>query len=309
MGRIHSVTARAVIIAAIAILPGCGGGVTIPTTDSGRQASESATFRRDARLPILVDKSPSTAGVFLGEVCGAGSVVSCANFADTFRHGIALGTVYTDWSVDFTKLIKNQGLDAWVQAGVTPEVTWQPTSNVTFTDINRGAYDVLFATSAIELKTWGQTIFLRPFHEFNGNWYPWGLTNQGASSATDRAFVAAWQRMVTIFRAHGASNVKFVWCFSTGGLNNDQKYPWNNPAKAYPGDGYVDWLGFDTYNRGNLAMGQRWRTFDDITQTPYQLATAISNARPIAVSEIASTEYGDGGKLKSSWIRQMLLEL
>ncbi|MEO9263582.1 MAG: glycosyl hydrolase, partial [Candidatus Baltobacteraceae bacterium] len=145
--------------------------------------------------------------------------------------------------------------------------------------------------------------------EFNGNWYPWGLVNQGASSATDAAFIAAWQRMVTIFHNEGATNVRFVWCFSAGSLKSGLTYPWNNPASAYPGDAYVDWIGYDTYNRGNLAMGVKWKSFDDITAAAYQAATAMSSVKPIAVSEMASTEYGDGGVMKTTWLTQMLREL
>lgn len=246
-------------------------------------------------------------GTFLGEVCDPAAVVACANFATEFRHGIALGTTYTDWNADMAHYLANAGLTGWPALGIIPEITWEPTPAVTYAGINSGAYDAYFASSADELKQFGSTVFLRPLHEFNGWWYTWALANQGADTAADTAFINAWRRMVTIFRQHGATNVKFVWCFSTGGLANTA--PWNNPANAYPGDAYVDWISFDTYNRGNLNTGVKWKTFDDIVAAPYQVAASISSKRPISISELASNEYGDVGTMKAAWITQMLSEL
>ena len=325
MGR-FSLSRFFVVCGVVAALSACGSGSpsatsAIPQTyDSSQRALVRPTpvptatpvafpSTDPATLPILTDTNPSTSGVFLGAVCSPGVLVTCPNFANVFRHGIALGTIYTDWQADFTNLIVREGIDAWVAAGITPEFTWQPPTNITFADVNNGVYDAYFIKSAQELKAFGSTVFLRPFHEFNGNWYPWGLANQGGSSATDAAFISAWQRMVTIFHEQGATNVRFVWCFSTGGLKNDLTYPWNNPANAYPGDAYVDWIGYDTYNRGNLTTGVKWKFFDDITLQSYQVAVAIAPHKPIAVSEMASTEYGDGGAMKTTWVTGMLREL
>lgn len=261
-----------------------------------------------ASLPVISDVDSSTAGVFLGAVCDRTSMVSCPNFATTFRHSVALGTIYSDWTYDLAGVIKNNNFAAWEAQGITPEITWEPT-NISFTDINNGLYDAYMTTTANELKAFGGPIFLRPFHEFNGTWYTWGLANQGASSAADAAFIAAWQRMVTIFHNAGATNVKFVWCFSAGALGSVATEPWSNPAAAYPGDAYVDWISFDTYNRGNLLTGSKWKSFDQIVQPPYQLAYSIAPSKPIAISEIASNEYGDSGVQKTYWVTQMLDEL
>lgn len=288
------------------VLCGCAAQRSLPPQVSASAQTQSALGAKP-ELPILLDTNPSTAGVFLGAVCDQTSVVSCPNFAAKFRHGIALGTAYSDWSVDIMHFLTNQGLAGWPALGITPEVTWQPTSTVTFADINSGKYDAFFTTTALELKQFGSTIFLRPFHEFNGWWYPWGLQNQGASSATDAAFIAAWRRMVGIFHQEGATNVKFVWCFSTGGLANTAS--WDNPANVYPGDTYVDWISFDSYNRGNLKTGVKWKSFDEIAQTAYQVAASISSTKPISMSELASTEYGDNGTMKADWIKTMLTEL
>jgi hypothetical protein len=277
--------------------------------NGGTQPALNAT---STALPILSDTSTSTAGIFLGAACGPKAKVSCANFATTFRHGIALGTEYTGWDTDLGTFISNQGMDAWPSQGTIPEITWQPNQSsgkVTYNGIISGAYDAYLKKSADELRAYGSPVFLRPFHEFNGNWYPWGLANQGADSAADTAFIAAWRHVYSIFHAQGATNVRFVWCFSDGSAPRAATNPWNNPPNAYPGDQYVDWIGFDAYNRGSATNGKPWRTFDQTIGQSYALAVSISANKPIMLAEGASNEYGDGGAYKAAWIDATFKEL
>lgn len=262
-------------------------------------------------LPIVTDTNPSTAGVFLGEVCDDTAVVSCPNFASTFRHSLSFGVVYANWDDDIGTYVARRQISAWPALGITPLITWQPESAmtpITYAAINSGAYDAYIKTTADEIAALGFTIFLRPFHEFNGRWYPWGLANQGASTATDADFIAAWKRMVGIFRTEHATNVKFVWCFATNSVPSEKQNPWNSPTVAYPGDAFVDWIGFDMYNRGS-ATGLPWVSFDTVVAPSYQKALLISSAKPVMIAELASNEYGDGGAAKAAWIAQMLADL
>lgn len=266
---------------------------------------------RQSNLPILRDTSPSTAGIFLGAACGPKAVVTCPSFAATFRHELAIGTVYADWDTDLSSFIAANSLQKWAAGGTIPEITWQPksrTSTITLASIDAGRYDVYIATSARELKAFGDPVLLRPFHEFNGSQYPWSLSNNGASVAADRAFVAAWRRVYAIFQHERATNVKFVWCYTNGSVPDSFSNPWNDPRKAYPGDAYVDWVGIDTYNRGSRAA-DKWAPFDETIATGYRTAITTAPLKPIAIAEIASNEYGDGGTLKAAWISQMFSEL
>jgi hypothetical protein len=264
-------------------------------------------------LPILTDTSTASTGVFLGAACGPGAALTCLNAESTLRHTIALGEVFVPWSLDLSTYIADEHLATWSAQGIVPEITWMPYPingvNVTYAAIAAGAYDAFLQKSAQELRAYGYPIFLRPFHEFNGNWFPWGLANQGASASSDAAFVAAWRHMRTIFASENATNVRFVWCFASQALPSSTLDTWNNAANAYPGDAYVDWVGFDGYNRGSISGTQRWRTFDQTIGSAYALAVSISSNKPIIISEIASNEYGDGGMMKAQWISQMLSEL
>lgn len=260
-------------------------------------------------LPILTDRYPSKSGVFLGATCGLYANVSCSDFATIFRRTIALGTVYTTWDQDLATFIADNDLGAWETQGMIPEITWEPRSDfstITYSGINSGTYDAYITTSADELKAFGQPIFLRPFHEFNGSWMPWSLNSNGADATADADFIQAWRRMRRIFREQGATNVKFIWCFANATV---PKASWNYPTAAYPGDSYVDWIGFDGYNRGNLGTGMPWKSFDSTIGAAYQEAIAVSPELPIIAAELASTEWGDDGTMKAAWVDQMFSEL
>ncbi len=78
-------------------------------------------------------------------------------------------------------------------------------------------------------------VFLRIAYEFDGE--PW---NHYDKESTKKAYI----RMVTMLREKGVENTAFVWQ-STGFMspNDGDLESW------YPGDEYVDWLGFSFFNR------------------------------------------------------------
>ena len=93
-----------------------------------------------------------------------------------------------------------------------------------------GDFDVYMTTWALAHEAPRQRpVHLRPMHEMNGDWYPWGGTVNGNSPAQ---YVQAWRRMHDIFRRVGASNVRFVWS-----PNNIDVPASNRMESYYPGDG------------------------------------------------------------------------
>ena len=50
-------------------------------------------------------------------------------------------------------------------------------------------------------------------HEFNGNWYPWGIVNNNSNPAL---YVAAYRRVHDLVVAAGATNVQWSWSFNNG---------------------------------------------------------------------------------------------
>lgn len=118
---------------------------------------------------------------------------------------------------------------------------------VTTKDIASGRLDSYIRQYAVALKAYGGPVLMRLFGgEFNGSWW-FGVSPLANPSLTPSDFVAAWRRVVDIFRAVGAANVSFAWIPNV--------YPttpvtWvdSNIDAYYPGDSYVDWAGADSYD-------------------------------------------------------------
>jgi hypothetical protein len=116
-----------------------------------------------------------------------------------------------------------------------------------------GAYNAYFVTLAQTLVASGEgNAVLRLGQEFTGSWNPWKVTN-----ATDAANYAQYYRqIVTAMRTVPGQALKFIW---EGADPQDGSYSGAYTAdQSYPGDGYVDYIGTDTYDQswaGSCGLG------------------------------------------------------
>jgi hypothetical protein len=124
-------------------------------------------------------------------------------------------------------------------------------------DIARGSQDRYILRFARSLARFPGTVQLRYAHEMNGYWYPW--------STDPRAYVLAWRRMVRIFEAAGADNVRFVWSVNPNLYEPEDV--WRAGLRAYwPGSRYVDAVastmidfgGAKAYPVARFAPRMRW---------------------------------------------------
>jgi beta-mannanase len=234
-----------------------------------------------------------------------------------YYHSLSSYTAFADWSTNLGTFISNEKMSSWVNAGITPMITWQP-RGVNYADITSGKYDAYITSSAQALKAFGSTVFVRPFHEFNQKGNTYSLYQQGASAAADSNFIAAWRYVVNKVRSAGANNVKWVWCYANHSIPDDTKNPWNNPMKAYPGDQYVDWVAFDAFNRDSQQFVPV-ATFDQLIGTSYSRAVAVPasgsdvggspTVRPVMIAEIGIDEMDSTGDKKAAFITQMFNEI
>lgn len=200
---------------------------------------------------------------------------------------------YKDWTVP---LIDTSQLDAAWSRGAVPCVTWEPWSQhddgVVFSlrAIANGGYDAYLTEAARAAAAWGNPILLRFAHEMNGGWYPWG---RGRNGNTPADYVAAWRHVVGIFRANGATNVKWVW---TPYVTSDGHLPFR---RFFPGNKWVDWVGLDGLNGGKVFG---WRSFSKIFDASYRQLVRMT-PRPLILAEVASTE--EGGH-KAAWLSRAL---
>lgn len=215
---------------------------------------------------------------------------------------------YQDWA--------NSGFDPTrmttvASRGLMPMVTWEPWDytagtqqpNFALARIVGGAYDAYIRQWARAAAAWGGIFYLRFAHEMNGNWYPWGA---GVNGNTAQQYVAAWRRVVTLFRNEGVANVRWVWCPNITGTSQTKR---GGSASAlfnqfYPGDAYVHWIGMDGYNWGTSQPLSSWQEIPTIFGTTYTALTKLT-AKPLMIGETASAEQGGN---KANWITNGFLQ-
>lgn len=125
-----------------------------------------------------------------------------------------------------------------------------------------------------------------------------------AGNGTAAAYVAAWRKVVTIFRARGVTNATYLWIMTANAFRvgtADRR----SAAKWYPGDAYVDELGADVYNDYTCRS--------DSDSPWYPLTTEIERFRqfgaarptkPLWLAEWASTDDPADAGRKAGWIAQ-----
>ena len=147
----------------------------------------------------------------------------------------------------------------------------------------------------------GRPIMIRPFHELDGGWYPWGIYAQGNSP---ELAVAAVRHVVERFRAGGARNVSFEINFNRrdgrGEVLSDAEYliPVLNEL--------VDAYAVSTYNRcGTAPQYVDERSFADDFRPIYDRLSSLTTL-PINVAEV-STSGACAPKLP--WFQAMMTAL
>lgn len=98
------------------------------------------------------------------------------------------------------------------------------------------AYLDIIADYALKLQEANVPILFRPFHENSGGWFWWGTSTSADS------YRAIWRYMVNYLQAKGVHNLLYVYS-PNGPIGNESDY-----LSRYPGDAYVDVLGFDYYD-------------------------------------------------------------
>jgi len=243
----------------------------------------------------------------LGAYAGQGTNADLAGFESVLGSKVAIASSFRGWGDIFPDAAQLAASDS----GHTLLVAWDlgATADTRFTTFTSGAHDGYLAAEAAAAAAYGKPLYIRPWAEMNGDWVPFQPTASGSAPAggTPAEFVAAWRYVVTFFRAHGATNVRWVFNPTT------DTYAETTPVSAiWPGSAYVDVLGLDGYNWGNGGIFT-WRSFSDIYTTQYERLVALDPDLPVWVCEFGSKEpvENDGAPVdrhnsKASWYQGML---
>ncbi|HEX2090848.1 MAG TPA: DUF4440 domain-containing protein [Longimicrobiaceae bacterium] len=309
---------------------GAPGQTAAPARSNVRDAPETAgRTPAPASLPGRVfapGGRPFFAGVFLGDAESRTEVIdrSIRDFTAMTGKRPALVKTFHAFSADFSPSgWAGRQLRLVQQAGATNFVALAPawTSNVPTDSLLRavtsGNADDELTRIARHLRDLGAVVLVEPGWEMNGRWgYRWQGVDNGLAANAPQRYVAAWRRMVDIFRREGAQNVRWVWSPNTGNpVTGGAPGPahWNWYGHYYPGNEYVDYLGLHGFN-GPSVWHQKWQTFEEIfsgTPGDHTLPDMVRRFpdKPIILSELASepdpAHLRRGGWVRSAY-RQMI---
>ena len=145
--------------------------------------------------------------------------------------------------------------------------------------------------------------------EANGDWFSWsGVLNGGAKrdgygnpnypDGPER-YRDAYRHIIDIFRSEEVKNITWFFHYNYESFPNEE---WNQPNYYYPGDEYIDWVGFSLY--GAQTIDEDWNDLKFSTQLKdfSDSFNKIKTKRPIALLEFGVTDgHPDGNK--SAWFK------
>lgn len=122
------------------------------------------------------------------------------------------------------------------------------------------AFMDIIADYALALQEEDIPVLFRPYHENSGGWFWWG-----AATTDVETYNALFRYTEDYLAEKGVHN--FIYVYSPNGpLTSEEEY-----AKRYPGDDYVDIVGFDYYNDYNEYPAQYDDSFMESLRTTCQV--------------------------------------
>jgi len=243
-------------------------------------------------------------GVFTDGAPYGGDVASVDRLQAALGRPIDIVNWYQSWGGgDWVSQVQDSVIGAVTRSGRTPLLTWEPWDPAAGADqpafrlrrIADGEFDAYLTAWAQELKATGSEIYLRPMHEMNGDWYPWGAS---VGDNSPELYVRAWRHMHDVFAANGATNVRWVW----NPVPYSQPHtPENDLERYYPGDRYVDWVGLSGFNWGPESVYPTERSFLATFQPSVDVLEALG--KPVMLAEIGTSALS---RDPAGWLRSAL---
>ena len=258
----------------------------------GPGSAASADASTPARPATAPGASHDANAIPLGDYAGLANPAGIQSFAAATGTHPALATDYLDRSRGWAALDSATNVTAWAhtQYRLVLGVPILPGTG-TLSAGARGAYDAYFAVLARTLVSEGESnVILRLGWEFNTRSFRWS-----AYTATDaKNFAAYWRKIVITMRSVPGEQFRFLWNPSG---SSSTKY---SPDDAYPGDGYVDYVGTDvsdTYSGpGALTESGAWaQQLSEQWGLNWLASFAGTHGKPIAIPAW-SDEYLSGGR-------------
>lgn len=259
----------AVVLAAFAALAACGEMPNqVSSTASGGQTHPPLP----TPTPVGI-QTPAPGSIFLGAfVPGAAGI---PGLEASVNRTLAIDADYRNW---VSKVPSSQANDD-LRNGRIYFGSWD--CGISDFAVAAGQDDALITTTALAIKKYGHTVFLR--YMWDPNTTPASMQRQECYDvSTDNEdgtfspvqYVKAYRHIHQIFVNNGVNNVDWVWSFNPAGSND--------PVPYYPGDDVVDWIGIDAY-----ATAATFTSFSQLLSAPYALFSGHN--KPMIVSEAGAS--------------------
>ncbi|MGN0581056.1 MAG: glycosyl hydrolase [Ruminococcus sp.] len=195
------------------------------------------------------------------------------------RNGIATSSWHLNVPTDFESYNIGDRID-WSATTYTQNTDFSPTNAATEgTKENEYLMQALTTLAAEfkELEAQGIPIIWRPYHEAEGSggetgsWFWWG---REGSEAYKKLYIYTYEVLTEKFDCH---NLIWEW----------NSYNYSTSANWYPGDEYVDIIGYDKYNCTDWSSGSAVLIHNDsaISSTFYGIMEKYNNKKMISMSE------------------------
>ncbi|WP_059009417.1 glycoside hydrolase family 26 protein [Streptomyces specialis] len=162
-----------------------------------------------------------------------------------------------------------------------------------WSDVADGAYDdEIVRPAAQRLKEWDQPVFLAFDHEAEGK--------RDADQGDGADYVRAWRHIHDVFEEEGVDNVTWVWV-SVGWLGHEDVI-----EEFYPGDAYVDWIGYDPFNYYDCRDND-WRTPGETIGPWYEwLMDNGFSDKPVMLAEYGTVADPENDQAQAQWYRNLV---
>ncbi|MGP3970704.1 glycoside hydrolase family 26 protein [Streptomyces sp. 6N223] len=169
----------------------------------------------------------------------------------------------------------------------------EESTRVPWADVANGDYDEsVIRPAARRIAEFGQPVFLAFDHEAEGARAP----EQGDGPE----YVAAWRHIYEIFQEEGADNAIWTW-IQVGWIGHQ-----DTVASFYPGDEYVDWIGYDPFNY-YVCRNNEWRSPDVAFSRWYVWLQRNGFAdKPVMLAEYGTVADPEDESAQAQWYRDLV---
>ncbi|GGT18542.1 glycosyl hydrolase [Streptomyces griseoviridis] len=161
----------------------------------------------------------------------------------------------------------------------------------TWRQIHGGELDAsVIDVQARRIKEYGERTGKKVFLSFDLE-----MDTRTPASGSPEEYVRAYRHLHDRFRELGVDNVVWTWII-TGYLDHAGLF-----ERLYPGDDYVDWIGYNQYNY-YLCHQADWLSFAQTQRATHDwVRTHLSDDKPLMLSEFGSAADPERPRRQAEW--------